>query len=265
MSRFIGQTKLMSILDSYTPQTLPKTLMFIGAQGCGKHTLAKYLANKFEFDLIEIDDGITSSQLESFLYSTVNKLYLIDLNKFSEKQQNQVLKFTEEPSSSVYIILLANSEVNVLNTIINRCVKYHFEPYTKEQIEAILNTNVNDLAFTIYQTPGKLLNLTENSFKNVLSLAGYTISEIGSLPYANALAIGTKINYKDLYNKIDFNLFFDTVEYLAFEAFKKNNNMQSFTIFKVTNQFKQYSTKQNLIKETLMLNYLTTLWEALQV
>ena len=92
---------------------------------------------------------------------------------------------------------------------------------------------------------------------------GYEYEKQGD--YANALAIGTKINYKDLYNKIDFNLFFDTVEYLAFEAFKKNNNMQSFTIFKVTNQFKQYSTKQNLIKETLMLNYLTTLWEALQV
>ena len=80
--------------------------------------------------------------------------------------------------------------------------------------------------------------------------------------YANALVISTKINYKDLYNKIDFYLFFDAVEYLAFEDFKNNKTQQSFIIFKITNQFKQLAKRQNLIKETLMLNYLTTLWEA---
>ena len=31
-----------------------------------------------------------------------------------------------------------------------------------------------------------------------------------------------------------------------------------------TNKFKQYATQTNLIKEFLMLNYLTTLWEAVQ-
>ena len=76
--------------------------------------------------------------------------------------------------------------------------------------------------------------------------------------------ISTKINYKDLYDKIDFNLFFDAVEYLALEDFKNNNNQQSLTIFNITNKFKQYATQTSLIKETLMVNYLTTLWEAVR-
>jgi replication-associated recombination protein RarA len=258
----IGQTKLVSLIDSYTLQTLPKTLMFIGPAGCGKHTITKYLADKFNFDLVEIDENVTASDLEGFLHKTINTLYLIDLNKFSEKQQHQFLKFTEEPSQSVYITLVVNSEVAVLNTILNRCIKYHFEPYTKAQLEQITNTTINELAFKIFQTPCKLLNLTENSFKDMLELAEKVVHKINYATYANALVISTKINYKDLYNKIDFDLFFDVVEYLALEDFKNNNNNQSLTVFTVTNKFKQYIAHPNLIKEILMINYLTTLWEA---
>ena len=265
MTKIIGQTKLLSIIDSYyARQNLPKTLMFIGPAGCGKHTMAKYVTEKFELDFFEIDENVTAADLEDYLHSTIDTMYLIDLNKFSEKQQHQFLKFIEEPSKSVYVTLIANSEVNVLNTVLNRSTKHYFEFYTKEQIEQITNTTVNDLAFTIFKTPGKLLNLTDNSFQNILELADKVVHKMAYATYANALVISTKINYKDLYNKIDFYLFFDTVEYLALEDFKNTNNNQSLIVFNITNKFKQYATQANLIKETLMLNYLTTLWEAIQ-
>lgn len=262
----IGQTKLLSrIATYYTMESLPKTLMFLGPTGCGKHTIAKYVAEEFKLDFIEIEESVSAQDLDDYTHKTIDTLYLIDLNKFSEKQQNQFLKFIEEPSKSVYIVLIANSEVNVLNTVLNRCTKHYFEPYTKEQIEQITNTSVNDLAFKIFKTPGKLLNLTDSSFNNILELAEKVVKKINVAPYANAMSISTKINYKDLYNKIDYNLFFDVVEYLAFEDFKNNNSLQSLTVFNVTNKFKQHATQTNLIKEMLMLNYLTTLWEAVQV
>jgi replication-associated recombination protein RarA len=264
MTKVIGQTKLMSIIDSYTIQTLPKALMLIGQAGCGKHTVSKYISEKFNLDYIEIDESVSSTDIEDFLYRTINTLYVIDLTKFSEKQQNTVLKFVEEPSKSVYIVLTACSEAGVLNTVLNRCIKYTFEPYTKQEVEQIAGTFVNEQAFTIFKTPGKLLNMTDSSFSNIITLADSLVKNIHAAKYANALVISTKINYKDLYNKVDFNLFFDAVEYLALEDFKANGTQQSFTIFKITNQFKQYATQSNLIKETLMLNYLTTLWEAVQ-
>lgn len=265
MTRIIGQTKLLSVIDSFTKQTLPKTLLFTGPIGCGKHTISKYIAEHFDLDLINIEESVTSEELDSFLLSTIDTLYVIDLNKFSEKQQNQFLKFIEEPSKSVYTILLANSEVSVLPTVINRCTKYSFDIYSKEELEQILTTTVNDLAFTIFKTPGKLLNLTESSFNDLLSLGEKIITKIGQVTYGNALIISTRVNYKDLYSKVDFDLFFDVVEYLALEDFKLNNNKQSLKIFEITNKFKQYTTHPNLIKENLMLNYLTTLWEAIQV
>ena len=179
------------------------------------------------------------------------------------KQQNIFLKALEDTSSTAYFILIANSEAGILNTILNRCIKYTFEPYSKEEIEQITGTLVNDLAYKIFKTPGKLLNMTDTSFQSITDLANNLIKNINKATYANSLVISTKINYKDLYNKIDFNLFLDTVEYLSFEDYKNSANEQNFIIYKITNQFKQYATKQNLIKETLMLNYLTTLWEAI--
>ena len=258
----IGQTKLLSKINAM--EYLPKTLMFLGPAGCGKHTIAKYVAEEFKLDFVEIEESVSAQDLEDYTHKTIDTLYLINLNKFTEKQQNQFLKFIEEPSKSVYVVLIANSEAGILNTILNRSIKYHLEPYTKEQIEQITNTTVNDLAFKIFQTPGKLLNLTEQSFNDVMGLANTVVHSINRATYPNALVVSTKINYKDLYNKIDFDLFFDAVEYLALEDYINNKTEQSLTVFKTTNQFKQYATQQNLIKEILMINYLTTLWEAVQ-
>jgi DNA polymerase III delta prime subunit len=241
---------------------LPKTLMFLGPAGCGKHTIAKYTAEKFGLDFVEIEESISAQDLEDYMHKTIDTLYLINLNKFTEKQQNFFLKAVEEPTKATYFVLIANSEAGILNTILNRSIKYHLEPYTKEQIEQITNTTVNDLAFKIFQTPGKLLNLTEQSFNDVMGLANTVVHSINRASYPNALVVSTKINYKDLYNKIDFDLFFDAVEYIALEDYVNNKTEQSLTVFKTTNQFKQYATQQNLIKEILMINYLTTLWEA---
>lgn len=265
MTNIIGQSKLLSKINTYyTTKHLPKTMMFIGPLGCGKHTLAKYISEKFELDYAEINENISNEELADYLHCTIDTLYVIDLNKFTEKQQNQFLRWIEEPTKSAYFLLLTNSEAGILNTILNRCIKHYFEPYTKEQIEQITNTSVNDLAFKIFQTPGKLLNITDSSLQSLLDLANKVVHNIGTASYANALVVSTKINYKDLYNKLDFDLFLDTVEYLALEDYKNTGTAHSFTVFKITNQYKQYATQQNLIKETLMLNYLTTLWEALK-
>lgn len=265
MTRVIGQTKLLSVINSFTKQTLPRTLLFTGPSGCGKHTISKYLAERFELDFVNIEESVTTEDLDSFSLKTIDTLYVIDLNKFQEKLQNQFLKFIEEPSRTVYIVLLASSEIGILPTILNRCTKYNFDSYTKEELEQILNTTVDDLAFKIFQTPGKLLNLTAAGFNDLLTLGDKVVNKLTQAHYGNVLSIATKINYKDLYSKVDFNLFFDIVEYLALEDFKINNNIQSLEIFKVTSRFKQYITQPKLLKEVLMFNYLTALWEAVQV
>ena len=263
MITVIGQKHLVATLSTYTFSNMPATTLILGPKGGGKHFITERLAKQLGVELVVIDPKCTAEDLVEYSQYPVPRLYLIELIGITEKAQNKFLKFIEEPSKSVYVILTATSEAGVLPTILNRCIKYNFEPYTKEQIEQITNTSVNEQAFKIFQTPGKLLNLTEAGFNDIMDLAGKTVMNIGRAEYANALVIATKINYKDLYNKIDFDLFLDAVEYLALEDYKKTTNEWSFAVFKITNLFKQYATQQRLIKETLMLNYITTLWEAL--
>ena len=263
MCQPIGQIRLLNTLNKYNMHTLPKTMLFIGDVGCGKKTFARYLANKLSLDFVEIEESVNAEDIQNFMHSTISTIYLINLDSFTEKQQQTFLKFIEEPSKSVYIVLTTSAEATVLPTILNRCIKYHFDPYTVEELKEITGSqNINPAAVEIFKTPGKLMNLTEASFKATLDLAESVVHSIYLAKYANALSISTKINYKDLYNKIDFYLFFDAVEWLAFEDFKNSRNTQSLTIFKITNQFKQYATQSNFAKEPLMLNYLTTLWEA---
>lgn len=258
----IGQQKLVAYIDNCTLNNLPKAQLFSGPRGCGKHFLTRYLSSKLDIPLIEIDSTVTSEELQEYMFSTITTLYMIDLDSFSERNQHQFLKFIEEPSNTVYIVLLTSSINRVLPTVINRCVVHSFEPYTKDQLECILNKKINEQAFEVFKTPGKLLNLTDSDFSNLVAMAENIVNNIAVATYGNTLVISTKINYKDLYTKLDFDLFFDVVEHVAFKDYLTNGTPQSFIIFKVTNTFKQYATQQSLIKETLMLNYLTVLWEA---
>ncbi len=264
MVNIIGQSKLLSRLNSYSLETLPKALMFIGPVGCGKHTITKYIAERFDLEFQEINNSVNSGDLEAFLYSTISTLYLVDLDTFTEKQQNQFLKFIEEPSKSVYVVLIASSETGVLNTLLNRCIKYTFDHYTKQELETITNSTVSDTAFEIFKTPGKLLNLTVEGLNDIVGLAEKIVYNINYATYPNALVVSTKLNYKDLYNKIDPNMLLEAVEHIALKDYTTNNSEQSFIIFNVTSQFKQYITKKSFIKEMLIINYLTALWEAVQ-
>ena len=259
----VGQAKLLSTIDMYyNAKHLPKTLMFVGTSGCGKRTIAKYIADKFNLKYIDIDENISTLDLDDYLHSTIKTLYVINLSKFTEKQQNQFLKFIEEPSETVYVILTAVSEAGVLDTIINRCIKHNFEQYSKDQIEQITNASISDVAFNIFKSPGKLLNLTDASLSSTINLASHLVNNISATAYANIMTTITKLNYKDLYDKIDCELFLDAVEYLALECHKNNTNDNGFTIYKITNQFKQNLLRQNILKENLIVSYITTLWEA---
>ena len=47
----IGQTKLINRINSFTIDSLPHSILMIGDLGCGKHTLCKYIADKFGLEI----------------------------------------------------------------------------------------------------------------------------------------------------------------------------------------------------------------------
>ena len=262
MNAVIGQEKLVKALEGYTLETAPKTILFLGQSGCGKSWIANAFAKQLDLEVVVVQPDSTAEKLIEYYQCPINKMYLIDLKDIVEKDQNKFLKFIEEPSKTMNIILMAESTVGILPTILNRCVKYVFEPYTPEQLKQF-DWAVNcseEIAYEICKTPGQLLELSADNLDQALSLCKAIISSVDKANYANTLSIVTKINLKDDAKKIDFKLFFDLMTYAAFDDYKKNNNELSFKIYLYTIRQQAKALNINVAKEAFLLNYLDNIW-----
>ena len=262
MNAVIGQEKLVKALEGYTLETAPKTILFLGQSGCGKSWVANAFAKQLDLEVVVVKPDSTAEKLIEYYQCPINKMYLIDLKDIVEKDQNKFLKFIEEPSKTMNIILMAESTVGILPTILNRCVKYVFEPYTPEQLKQF-DWAVNcseEIAYEICKTPGQLLELSADNLDQALGLCRAIISSVDKANYANTLSIITKINLKDDAKKIDFKLFFDLMTYAAFDDYKKNNNELSFKIYLYTIRQQAKALNINVAKEAFLLNYLDNIW-----
>lgn len=262
MNAVIGQEKLVKALEGYTLETAPKTILFLGQSGCGKSWIANAFAKQLDLEVVVVQPDSTAEKLIEYYQCPINKMYLIDLKDIVEKDQNKFLKFIEEPSKTMNIILMAESTVGILPTILNRCVKYVFEPYTPEQLRQF-DWAVNcseEIAYEICKTPGQLLELSADNLDQALGLCRAIVSSVDKANYANTLSIVTKINLKDDAKKIDFKLFFDLMTYAAFDDYKKNNNELSFKIYLYTIRQQAKALNINVAKEAFLLNYLDNIW-----
>ena len=262
MNAVIGQEKLVKALEGYTLETAPKTILFLGQSGCGKSWIANAFAKQLDLEVVVVQPDSTAEKLIEYYQCPINKMYLIDLKDIVEKDQNKFLKFIEEPSKTMNIILMAESTVGILPTILNRCVKYVFEPYTPEQLKQF-DWAVNcseEIAHEICKTPGQLLELSADNLDQALGLCRAIVSSVDKANYANTLSIITKINLKDDAKKIDFKLFFDLMTYVAFDDYKKNNNELSFKIYLYTIRQQAKALNINVAKEAFLLNYLDNIW-----
>ena len=134
----VGQDKLVAKLKSYSLTTLPHTIMLLGDSGCGKHTLVKELAEYLGLDVIDISNTISLDAILEINSRPIPTIYTIDCSLITERHQNIILKFLEEPSQYAYIFLLCTSKSMLLPTIINRCMIYEFEPYTRDVLSQFL-------------------------------------------------------------------------------------------------------------------------------
>ena len=180
----------------------------------------------------------------------------------SALNQQRLLKFIEEPSQTMYIILMAQSELSVLPTILNRCVKHVFEPYTIDQLKQFdwVTSVDEDLVYQICKTPGQLSEFTADNVKDTVSLCNTIIDKIQVANYANTLSITTKIRCKDDENKVDFDIFFDILTYLAFKKFKETNDEQSLKIYLYTIREKSKIISTAFAKENFLLSFFDGLW-----
>ena len=259
----IGQDNLVSKLKSYSITTLPHSILLLGEQGCGKHTLTKELANYFGIDLVDISNDITLDTLIEISDKPIPTMYLIDCSVLTDKHQNILLKCLEEPSMYAYFVLLSVNKAMLLQTIANRCVSFEFEPYTKEVLAQFVQDDASVLS--VCTTPGQVLSLHSGDLANLDVLCDTIVTKIGSANYPNTLSIVKKINLKDEYDKYDINVFFNTLLHKIYTKIcNKQDNIVSNKLFEMYNLVLDYKKRlrdARLNKELFLENFLTTLWE----
>jgi hypothetical protein len=268
MDTIIGQKKLVSLFSDYTVDSMPRTLMLLGEQGSGKKLLATKLAKRLGLELVELNTQTTAEELLDFCHCPVTKIYWLDLTEVPEKAQNKFLKFIEEPPATVRVILGAESEVGILSTILNRCLKLTLEPYTEDELKSFswAPKNADPLLYKFCNTPGKLNTVGDASqFTQILAHSKHivkTLPELNHFAYGEHIALSLPIAVDDkTKTRFDMHLFMDLLAYTAFEDFKATFAMSSFEIYKATIEAKQQILNKAVNKKAFVLNFFNKLWK----
>lgn len=257
----VGQDKLKArLMGCWDVSELPNSIILIGEVGCGKHTLANEVASYYGLPLVDITKSISPESIEQIYLNPTQAFYLVDLDGTTEKGQNALLKFVEEPLANSHLVLLSSSRGRVLGTILNRCVPYEFAPYTEEELRGFMKGE-GDEVLALCATPGQIISLNEKSLAGLNGLCDNMVRNIGKARYPNALSIAKKINYKDEYDKYDLKVFLKCLRLHLMKDYIDTNSKASYDMYGMVCKTEFLLTYPTINKEYCMEDLITRLWE----
>lgn len=257
----VGQEELVAKLKSYTIDTLPHSILLLGESGCGKHTLAKELAEYFNVELIDITEDISFETLTDISLKASPAFYLISIDSIDEKQQNKILKFVEEPSVYAYVILISNSKYNVLETLYNRCIVFQFDKYEIDDLRHFVEGEdiSNDLV-ELCSTPGQI-KMIINYYNELVNTCNNFTNKLKKASFNNVIRnIVYKINYKDEYDKFDMTLFLRALKRSLYNDYVKTKDELVYVLYNIVVEQCDKLVDKRLNKQLFMEHLLSTCW-----
>lgn len=191
--------------------------------------------------------------------SSAKKVYIInDSQKMTKEAQNSLLKTLEEPPEYVVIILIAENENLLLNTIKSRCAKIKFNPLTNNEVVKILKEK-----YEYDEVSSNILEVAGGSVTHALSVQGKEelFNEIKST-FSNL----ERLNIIDLLNKKDIlfkdkDAIYEILDYINIILFNKTNEDIKFTnCIKIVEETKD-RLKKNGNYDMTIDNLLLKIWE----
>lgn len=261
----IGQPKLCQVIAKSTLDNLPQSIMLIGPQGCGKHLVCHHLAAHLGLELEEVSSKMTDEKIFDILSYPHPCLYIFNVDGFLPKVQNSLLKLIEEPIAGVHIAVIATSLTKVLPTLSNRCIKWTFEPYQKEDLRSFIDSHctAKDLALNVAQTPGQALLYSTQNLEAAGNLADNMVTRIHQASLANVLSIGDKVAFRGEVTGIELGLLLTMLRLRLIDAIEESESLRYQRMYEVLNSY--YKKFDFCISKARVFDgLLIDLWEAAQ-
>lgn len=254
----VGQEKICNLIHSATLDDFPRSLMLVGARGGGKHLICKYIADKFGLITVDLTDQLDLETIEE-LYNRVEPyLYIIRVNEISVKEENTILKFLEEPLKNSFIVLIAETDMGILQTILNRCQIWHLQNYTREYLSTFI-AGGSEYILEIANTPGQVIELSKTDFSSMIELADKIIDKISVASITNTLTLSNKVGFKNDPDKPDVKLFVDVLLSRFASRCKMYQDRRLVSGYHLTNALQRNLQIKNLDYRALFENYLIEL------
>ena len=161
----VSQNSVIKILQRQLETgNIKNAMLFCGASGCGKTTLARIFADKLNNGIgspIEIDAASNSSvdnvrviikEANERSLSGKYKVYILDeSHPFSNTAWQAWLKYIEEPPAYTIFICCTTDPQKIPATILNRCMRFNITRISAHDIRDRLKYICREEGFTNYE------------------------------------------------------------------------------------------------------------------
>lgn len=262
----VGQDELVALIDSYTLDTFPHSVIIEGDSGSGKHTLIEYIKSKLNINSLELsNDQISLDYLEEMLLRVEPYLYIIDGDALKVSDQNTLLKFIEEPLSNCLFIITSKNIRRLLKTIRNRCQILKLKPYSPDILKLFIDDVNNYDLINIFNTPGKILQFKNYNTREYVDLATKIIDKIHIATFPNTLTLCDKIGFNNEKDKLNVDLFFEVLVVIFRNKFITENNAKYHSAYNLARFLLNDSKVNNVNKQLLFSNFLCKLWKDMRI
>lgn len=198
----VGQRSIQQILQN--TEKLPSANIFLGIEGCGKSLLVKMCADKFGYEVYELDFK-ELDQLYNLNTPTIFYCYNPTI-----KQQNILLKLLEDTPVNVFIVIKCTTITLLLETIINRCFVWKFSNYTEQELSEFTQ---DEKILSVAKTPGMVLKYIGFDFIPYETYSQQILDILAKVSWGNLFKLIEKPEF-DSKEKIDlFILIFENILY----------------------------------------------------
>lgn len=274
-----GQDKIVEAFDAYSRANAPKTLILTGEDALTRAKLIDKYASRLDMQKIDVVPAIYAEHEKSsgakiaeivqddlfeYSMSPVSRLYHIDLGKLKQQNlQNLFLKFVEEPGPYAYIAITADSEKDVLPTVLSRGIRYEMRQYSPAELKEYfgwMTTSSEPKIFEVCTTPEQLQNISVKAFKSMYSSCEELIAKANLMSLGEMLRLADKINYKEDYDKCDVKVFLNILAKVARDAWIGGSEL-AYKAYCAIVKYRPYLLSKGAVADQTVLRMLTELWE----